>query len=82
MFVTPRLSEWILTDIMICRLYDAVVEKGLNTRRSPGGGRRKSKEIAYTVSGVIVWVIVMFMAFVDIHKRALRCALRVVNRIC
>ena len=68
MFVTPRSSEWILTDIMICRLYDAVVEKGLNTRRSPGGGRGKSKEIAYTVSGVIVWVIVMFMAFADIHK--------------
>jgi hypothetical protein len=82
LFVTPCSSERILTDITICRLCDAIVEKGLNTRRPPTGEKGGIKKIAYIVSGVVVWVIVMFMAFAETHKRALRCALRVVNRIC
>ena len=58
------------------------MEKELNTRRPLAEGMGESKEIAYTFSGVVVWVIVMFMAFAETNKLALRCALGVVNRIC
>ena len=57
MFVTPRSSERILTDITICRLCDAIVEKGLNSRRPLAGGNGGIKKIAYIVSGVVVWVV-------------------------
>ena len=67
MFVTPRSSERILTDIMICRLYDTVVEKGLNTRRSPGGG----KALNYFINNKIyIRLIILYQSKINFLVKA------------